>query len=595
MSHFNRYYQDELAFLRELGREFAKANPDAAAFLAEPGSDPDVERLLEGTAFLTGRIRQKLDDELPEVTHALIDALFPHYLRPLPAMTMIQFSPAPTQRETIRVPAGAALDALPLDGTACRFRTVWPVAVSPLRIEKVTAEPGPPMRLRIDLRLPAGATFASLGLGRLRLHLGGETAAARALHMCLVRHQGITAELAGQPLVPENGAPGLSIAAVGFAEDEALLPHPGEAGDAHRLLHEWFAFPAKFHAIDLLGLDTMRLPAELGSATISVLVTCAAHARHVPPLSPASLLLHCTPAVNLFAATGEPITLDRTRSEHRLRPAGIDPRHVEVFAVTDVEGRARGVAEAIPYRRRLHLGRGVEAEAGTFQERRRAAVTDDGVDVDLLISEPPPSSTPSSSTALSGASSVKGPTLLSTRLLCTNRQLPMHLGLGDVRLATRDLPAGVTFANLTVPTAAVSPVLAGDLHWRLLSHLILDYGTVLSVDGLRGLLALYDVRALTDQAARLAHQRLVESLVAVRFVRATRYLEGIPIRGLAVTIELDDERLGGIGEAQMIGTILDGFIACFVSMNAFTRLSVLCRQHGEVLTWPDRLGRRLLL
>ena len=217
---------------------------------------------------------------------------------------------------------------------------------------------------------------------------------------------------------------------------------------------------------------------------------------------------------------------------------------------------------------------------GTWQERRRPAVLDEGVDVDLLLSD---------------VTATTGTVVMSTTLLCTNRSLPMHLGIGDLRLATRDLPAGVTFSNLTVPTAPVSPVMAGDLHWRLLSHLILDYGSALTVDGMRGLLKLYDLRALNDQGARLAHQRLADALIAVRTSRATRYLDGIPIRGIAVVIELDDERLGGVGEAHMFGAVLDGFLAGFVSLNAFTRLSLMCRQQGNVLTWPDRLGRRQLL
>ncbi|HEX9593485.1 MAG TPA: type VI secretion system baseplate subunit TssF, partial [bacterium] len=87
---FNKYYQDELAFLREMGEEFAAAHPQVAHMLAAHGTDPDVERLLEGFAFLTGRIRQKLDDELPEITHTLMGLLWPHYLRPIPAMSVVE-------------------------------------------------------------------------------------------------------------------------------------------------------------------------------------------------------------------------------------------------------------------------------------------------------------------------------------------------------------------------------------------------------------------------------------------------------------------------------------------------------------------------
>src|SRR5215510_10937964 len=104
---FNRYYLVELAFLREMGREFVRTHPSLAPFLAGEGSDPDVERLLEGFAFLTGRMRQKLDDELPELTHSLMALLWPHFLRPIPAMSILQFQPMPhIVSEKRKIPRG---------------------------------------------------------------------------------------------------------------------------------------------------------------------------------------------------------------------------------------------------------------------------------------------------------------------------------------------------------------------------------------------------------------------------------------------------------------------------------------------------------
>src|SRR5512136_1986079 len=90
-SNFNEYYQDELFFLREMGKEFAESHPALAPYILEAGSDPDVERLLEGFAFLTGRIRQKLDDELPELTHTLLGLLWPHLVRPVPSLSILEF------------------------------------------------------------------------------------------------------------------------------------------------------------------------------------------------------------------------------------------------------------------------------------------------------------------------------------------------------------------------------------------------------------------------------------------------------------------------------------------------------------------------
>src|SRR4030095_3561713 len=90
---FNPYYQEELAYLREMGKEFAAAHPAVAHMLESSGADPDVERLLEGVAFLTGRVRQKLDDEIPELFQSLMSLLWPHYLRPVPSTSILQFTP----------------------------------------------------------------------------------------------------------------------------------------------------------------------------------------------------------------------------------------------------------------------------------------------------------------------------------------------------------------------------------------------------------------------------------------------------------------------------------------------------------------------
>ena len=572
--NFHRHYQQELAFLRESGRIFANAHPDSGRYLAEAGADPDIERLLEGTAFLTGRIRQQLEDGLPEVTHALIDAFLPHYLRPLPAMTLVQFSLGPHQRDPIRIASGAALDAQALDGTQCRFRTVQPVVVTPLSIDQAWIEPGPPPRILLRLRLPEGATPADLGLERIRLHLGGETPHARALRLCLLAHDGITVQQ-GDRYLPSA----LRLEESGFAPDEPLLPLPAAAAESHRLLLEWFAFPQRFQAVDLLGFDQLSLAP--GAGTVTLAITCERHARHLPTLTSASFQLHVTPAVNLFPTEAEPLTADGRREALRVRAVGGDPRHLGVFAITAVEGRMRGSASPIPFVPRLAPR--LDARCGAWHDRRRSAAVGGGTDVELLVELPP---------------QTMGPVVLTASLLATNRDLPTRLAVGDLRLATRDIPAGITFRNLSVPTSALEPTLGGDHLWRLLSHLHLDAGSVLTLAGLRGIFALYDLRAAAEAGAahlHQGHQRLAESLQQVQAERATRQLDGAPIRGLAVTLTLDEDKLGGPGDAHLLGSVLDHFIAAAVSLNAFTRLIVHCSRCGLTFRWHDRLGQRRLL
>src|SRR5262245_13372538 len=88
------YYERELLFILHLAQEFAKHSPAAAGrLLLEPhrSTAPHVERLIEGFALLAGRIHHKIDDEFPELTDALLGVLYPHYLAPVPSMSIIQF------------------------------------------------------------------------------------------------------------------------------------------------------------------------------------------------------------------------------------------------------------------------------------------------------------------------------------------------------------------------------------------------------------------------------------------------------------------------------------------------------------------------
>ena len=86
---FEKYFQNELSNVRTLAKEFSTEHPAVAPLLSANSSDPDAQRLLEGVAFLTGLLNKKLDDEFPEVIHGLMNILFPHYLRPIPALSIL--------------------------------------------------------------------------------------------------------------------------------------------------------------------------------------------------------------------------------------------------------------------------------------------------------------------------------------------------------------------------------------------------------------------------------------------------------------------------------------------------------------------------
>ncbi|HDN2671693.1 TPA: type VI secretion system baseplate subunit TssF [Klebsiella michiganensis] len=139
-----RYFDAEMRYLREAAKEFAQTHPDRAAMLDldKAGTpDPYVERLFEGFAFSMGRLREKIDDDLPEFTEGLVSMLWPHYLRTIPSLSVVALTPALHAMKMAEVvPAGLEVYSRPVGpkNTVCRYRTTQDVVLNPLSVSAVT-------------------------------------------------------------------------------------------------------------------------------------------------------------------------------------------------------------------------------------------------------------------------------------------------------------------------------------------------------------------------------------------------------------------------------------------------------------------------
>ena len=137
-----RYYNEELRHLREMGAEFAQQFPKIAARLGMEGlevTDPYVERLLEGFAFLAGRIQLKIDAEFPRFTQRLLEIVYPQFLAPTPSMLIAQFHPElgdPSLASGQKLARGSAMHSAPgkAGATACEFRTAHELTMWPLEL-----------------------------------------------------------------------------------------------------------------------------------------------------------------------------------------------------------------------------------------------------------------------------------------------------------------------------------------------------------------------------------------------------------------------------------------------------------------------------
>ncbi|MBU0640344.1 MAG: type VI secretion system baseplate subunit TssF, partial [Planctomycetes bacterium] len=434
---YNVYYQEELAFLREMGREFATANPTVAHLLESAGADPDVERLLEGVAFLTGRVRQKLDDEIPELFQSLMSLLWPHYLRPVPSTGILAFQPLPEQLTGVaEVPRGTEVASIPVDGTACRFRTCHDVELTPLEVDGAELElpMGTDAQLRIGVRMASKVPLERMGLKRLRFYLAGDVVRAANVYLWLMRYARHV-ELRNPATQRSVQLPARSIRPGGFGADEGILPYPQHSFAGYRLLQEYFTCPAKFYFIEFTGLERLL---HLGiKSRFEIVVPFSRRPEDTLRIEKESFRLFCTPIVNLFPHAGDGIRVDHSRTQYRIRPSttGNLPEHYEIYSIDRVVGLIQGEAARREYPPLHAFQHGVGSAQGGiyYQTRLYDAVVGEGTDTYIsFVSADQKHVVPPTET-------------ISIDLTASNRKLASRLKVGDVHVPTVTSPEFAKF------------------------------------------------------------------------------------------------------------------------------------------------------
>ncbi len=575
----NRYYQKELANLRELAAEFSEAYPALAPMLAGPSKDPDVERLLEGCAFLTGQLRQKLDDEFPEVIHGLMRLVFPHYLRPVPSSTLIQFTPKPNLKDSLLVPKGTALASIPVEGTRCIFHTCADVEVQPLQITSAVMQeqPGLPTTLNLNFELN-GLDLASWTPGTLRVHLAGDYPEAASIYSLILHHTRaitVSSSRGGTPLM----LPKTAIAKVGFDADQALFPYPAQAFAGYRILQEYFLLPQKFLFFDLNGLEQWQNRGQAARFTVSF--ELGDLPPELPPVKKDNFLLHVCPASNLFPHEAEPISVDHRQPEYQVKASGGSSGHFQVHSVQKVTGIAPGTVrkrEFAPF----ELFSAKDQTVPVYSISTRQSPLTAEVRTHFSVSYPPAAGPPI-------------PETLSIEILCTNGSLPDHLRLGDISQPTANSPGLCSFANILAPTGQLQPPLDKEMLWRLVSHLSVNLQSLADVDNLRTMLRLYVFADEQDRTTVAANEKRIAGIESVTVVAEDRLLSGAIVRGQRITLAVAASHFASRGDLFLFGNILDTFLGSYASINSYTRFQIKDTESGEILEWPLRIGDRPLI
>lgn len=604
------YYERELTFLRQMGAEFAEKYPKIASRLlleADRCEDPHVERLVEAFAFLAARVHLKIDDEFPEITEALLGILYPHYIRPLPSMSVVEFHIDPEQGKLstgLRIPRGAMLYSRPVDGVPCKFHTcydtiLWPLTVAeaswrtPDRIQPPVKAADALGALRLELRCLPEVFFSKLDLRSLRFYLNGESNLVHALYELLCNN-------CSQILVRDPGSRQRTlrlspeiIRPVGFAEEEGMLPYPRRSFIGYRLLQEYFSFPEKFFFVELTGLEQLAAAGFQDRAEFIFLISPFERSDRQQMLevgvSAKTLRPSCSPIINLFPQTAEPVLLDQLRHEYLVVP-DLRRRHgLEICSVDEVlstNPQSQEVTYFEPFYSFRHAT--VREKKQTFWHLRRRASgkrNDEGTEVYLSLVD------------LTGHPSRPKAETLTVRCICSNRDLPARLPFGSEAgdFEIDGMPSIRRITTLKKPTATLRPPLGTSAFWRLISQLSLNYLSLVS----EGKEALQEILRLYNFTDSVYLEKQIQGIVKLdsqwHFARVVSE-NGIAFaRGTRVDVLFDEEQFVG-GGVYLFASVLEYFLGLYVSMNSFSQLVARTQQRKEVLKeWLPRAGQSILL
>ncbi len=622
------YYERELVFLRRMGAEFARKYPKIAGRLLLEGEkveDPHVERMIESFAFLTGRIGLKLEDELPEITESFINVLYPHYLAPIPSMAISQMSfGSPNDKITSGqvLPRGSKLNSRPVDGTPCQFTTAYDVQLLPIELESASLDSPAPKNsqgkyaecaIKLSMQCYGGANLHEIKIGGetppefFRFYLDGDPQLVFPLYE-IIFNQAVSVEF--RPKDPPFGAGTMktltgiqlrlpdpivipakdAIKQVGFRDSESLLPFTKRSFKGYRLLTEYFSFPFKFLFFDIFGVDK-AIAAKFGGY-FDVYI----HLKDVtPPIAPVvteTFRMGCTPIVNLFSRLADPVYISQQKYEYHIIPDIHRQSTTEIYSIDGVfasDPRTNTTREFSPFYSLRHAyGEQMEKSFWYAVRRQSQRPDDEGTEMHMSLVDAnfDPFAPPVE--------------VLNVRTTCTNRDLPAKLPFGgkegDFEVEGTALVSRVRC--LTKPTETLRPPQKRSAQWRLISHLNLNYLSLVNGDdgtpeALQEILHLYNIG---DSAVT---RKQILGIVGIESKKAVRQIGGRIgtgfVRGLHTTITFDEEQYVGSG-MFLFASVLERFLALYASLNSFNQLTIRSAQREEdIKTFPPRAGEQELL
>ncbi|GHF35019.1 type VI secretion system baseplate subunit TssF [Seohaeicola zhoushanensis] len=618
-----KHYENELLFLRDMGAEFAEAYPKIASRLGMEGTevlDPYVERLLEGVAFLSARVQLELELQYPAFTSHLLEIVYPHYLAPTPAMMIAAFEPDVTNsavKNGYVLPRHTLLRSRLQEGeqTPCEFRTaadltLWPVEISEaqyidgrgeLVAAGVAGNTDARAGIRLRLKRKDGGKLSDLPMDSLTMHLkGGGGNNWAMLELLCTQTRALCGRSIDRRADWAQPLPGSGVKARGFERDEALLPLPRRSFDGYRLLQEYFAMPERFLFVELHGLRP-AIQRAVGPEVDIYILLGEGRRELSASVVPDAFILNAVPAINLFPKRCDRIHVSSRDTELHVIPNRTAAMDFEIFSIDSVTGissEGEDDLEFRPFYSATDFTSAGEVHPAYYTVKRRMRQRSEkerlrGVRTSYLGSEVYLTLVDRKQAPYSASLDQ-----LAVRALCSNRDLPMLLATGDIDVF--QLPEGGPVSSIRLPVSPTRPhptLSQGDTAWRLISHLSLNYLSIIDTDGegsgaeaLRELVGIYAPLGDRVTEKQLEGISSISSRPIVR--RMSDEVLSTAVRGLEITIGFDESFFEGTS-VYVLGAVLERFMRKYVTINSFTETVLKTQKRGEIARWrPEKgLGR----
>jgi type VI secretion system protein ImpG len=622
-TRFLKYYNHELQHIRELAGEFALEFPKIAGRLGLDSfecADPYVERLLEGFAYMAARVQLKVDAEFPRFTQHLLEMVYPHYLAPTPSMAVVQFQPDLLEgslNEGFLIPKSTSLRSQLGKGeqTACEYRTAHDLTLFPLEIVEaeylssagavtnlgVSHFAGLKAGIRLRLKTTAGLKFNQLNLNNLPLYLRGVGELPMHIYEQLLANSiAVVVQSVARPVTWQHSIKNNFIKSVGFEENQALLPYSPRSFQGYRLLQEYFAFPERFMFVELTQLQAALTQCDDNQIDIIILLN-RNNPQLVNSVDVSRFALFCTPVINVFPKKVDRIHLTQQTHDYHIVPDRTRPLDYEIYQVTEVMafgGTADDKQEFLPF---YQASSATNHQKQTYYSISRSPR--------LLSSKQkllgPRSSYAGNELYISLVDANEAPFRSELRqlgldTLCTNRDLPLQLpiGLGKTDFTIQIGAPVESIRCLSGPTKPRASNAHKDSAWKLISHLSLNYLSLINNNEHEGATAFRSLLSLYGENSEPSFRKQIEGVLSIESKKIVRRVNSSgPIvfgRGLEISVMVEEAAFEGRG-VFLFGAVLAQFFAQYVSLNSFTETVLKTTDRGEVMRWTAKIGQRNLL